>query len=413
MRRSKPAHAPGFFSPRRLYNSYRHSLTAAGKTLLWITVASALLGVNTNHNRVYVVFAVSFGLLAGAIFASLLARPRVKVTGRISRRTMAGETLVWCVEVTALRAADDIWLELRDLPDGVRPEPGIEPGVGFLAAGETHVFEIRLTFLRRGAYDLPGVRVESTHPFGLVRNGSFHPVAARVLVHPRFDQLDGYSLILGRRLHPGGLVLAHSVGESTEFIGTREYRAGDPLRKLHPMSWARTGSPVVRIDQEEFYARVALVVDTADPRRGRRLERSASAAASLVDWVVRAHYLVELVAAGPDLYTITAGRGLAHLEQVLDILACLEPTEVASFQTIAPEFFDRISRISTVILLLLDWDAPRAAFVERVRATGAALEPYVLGAPGMPPPGDVRIIPDAGPVISGLIRDLPVREGLS
>ena len=51
---------------------------------------------------------------------------------------------------------------------------------------------------------------------------------------------------------------------------------GDPLRKIHWRSWARRGKPVVKEYQEEYFSRIALVLDTFLPRRPAPA-RSASA----------------------------------------------------------------------------------------------------------------------------------------
>ena len=64
----------------------------------------------------------------------------------------------------------------------------------------------------------------------------------------------------------GGVSLAASVGDSEEFIGLRDYRPGDPLQKVHWKSFARTGKPIVREFQDEFFERHALILDTSSSR---------------------------------------------------------------------------------------------------------------------------------------------------
>ena len=46
-------------------------------------------------------------------------------------------------------------------------------------------------------------------------------------------------------------------------------------------------------------------------------ERAVSVAASVADFMARQEYLVDLFAAGPNLYHLTAGRSLAYLDQIL------------------------------------------------------------------------------------------------
>ena len=83
-----------------------------------------------------------------------------------------------------------------------------------------------------------------------------------------------------RKYQPGGVALASSIGESDEFVALRDYRAGDPMRRIHWRSWARVGRPVVREYQDEFFVRHALVLDTFAPPRP-----STARAQRLAVWV--------------------------------------------------------------------------------------------------------------------------------
>ncbi len=150
----------------------------------------------------------------------------------------------------------------------------------------------------------PAWRVGRTDPLGLLstRRTARQPDRI-VLAYPRFFTLDRLPLPVGRRYQPGGIPLASSLGDSIEFVGTREYREGDPLRRIHWRSWARRGSPVVKEYQEEYFSRVALVLDTFLPRRARpadrrRFEAGISVLASIADHFSRSEEVVDIFAAG-------------------------------------------------------------------------------------------------------------------
>lgn len=206
-----------------------------------------------------------------------------------------------------------------------------------------------------------------------------------VLVHPRFFTVDELTLPAARRYQPGGIPLASSLGDSTEFVGTREFRDGDPLRRIHWRSWARHGKPVVKEYQEEYFARVALVLDTYLPRRPRAAERGAfeaavSVLASLADHMSRSEEVVDIFAAGPDVYEVSAGRSLGHLDNVLDVLACLEPCHEPPFEVLAPRLAERLVRLTTVIAVVLDWDDRRESFLRQIRSLGVAVRTFVVHA---------------------------------
>jgi hypothetical protein len=51
---------------------------------------------------------------------------------------------------------------------------------------------------------------------------------------------------------------------------------------------------------------------------------------------------------------------------------------VSSFSALGPALFDKLSRITTVIAVLQDWDEPRAQFLREVKALGTAVSVIVV-----------------------------------
>jgi hypothetical protein len=129
--------------------------------------------------------------------------------------------------------------------------------------------------------------------------------------------------------------------------------------------------------------RVAVILDTHVPKAANAADRdlfecAVSVGAAVSDYMARQDYLVDLFAAGPNLYHLTAGRSLAYLDQILDILACVESSETEPFDVIEPELLENLSRITTVICVMLDWDETRRAFVHRLARQGVAIKAIVV-----------------------------------
>ena len=114
---------------------------------------------------------------------------------------------------------------------------------------------------------------------------------------------------------------------------------------------------------------------SAKPKTGeaKAFEAAVSLTASIADFFSRGEYIVDILAAGPDIYEVSAGRSLAYLENILDVLACLEPCPQPPFRTISPVLFDKLAQITTVVAVLLDWDDEREQFLQRVKALGTAV----------------------------------------
>ena len=107
-------------------------------------------------------------------------------------------------------------------------------------------------------------------------------------------------------------------------------------------------------------------------------EASLSTAAAIADHLSHTEYIVDLFAAGPDLYTLEAGRNLAHLDNVLDVLACLEPSYEAPFESVAPVLTEHLSTITTVVFVMLDWDEARERMARVVREYGPAVKTILV-----------------------------------
>src|SRR5205085_4996875 len=131
--------------------------------------------------------------------------------------------------------------------------------------------------------ELDAVQLARTEPLGLVRGLARIAATGRVIALPKRYRLPALALPGRRRFQQGGVTLATSVGDSEEFIGLREYRPGDPLQKVHWKSLARTGRPIVKEFQDEFFERHALILDTARAEGEDALfEEAVAVAASFV-----------------------------------------------------------------------------------------------------------------------------------
>ena len=365
---------------------YEERLTARGHALLWATAAFALVGVDTRRTQVFRLFAVAAALLLVARAFTLLRRPRVRLECPLPARATARSPLVVRARVTSpgRRSPGDLRLLLPGPEDGggglafVPPESLLRPDAEGAAAAE-----VRLVPARRGRYVLKGASVALTDPLGLTASAGVRAPGQTLLVYPRFWSMDRFDIPLGRRYQPGGIPLSSSTGDAIEFVGTRDYRPGDPLRHIHWRSWARRGQPVVKEYQEEYFCRIAIILDTFLPARPSEqdllgFEAGISVVASVADFFSRSEYVVDILAAGPDLYEVSAGRSLAYLENILDVLACLEPCHDPPFQAIGPPLFDKLAQITTVVVVLQDWDAPREAFLRRVHALGTAVRAVIV-----------------------------------
>jgi uncharacterized protein (DUF58 family) len=232
-------------------------------------------------------------------------------------------------------------------------------------------------------------------PFGVLLTGRVFLEPRTLLVYPPFTRLIRLEIGTGRRYHPGGVALASILGDSFEYLGNREFREGDCVRDIDWRATARLQNLIVREYREEYFLRVAVILDTHVPRRAKpaqkeAFERGVSVCAAVSDYMARQEYLVDLFAAGPDLYHLTSGRSLAYLDQILDILACVESSPKEPFEVIEPDIMENMAQLTTVICVMLDWNEARRAFVRRLQEQGVGLKVIIVrdGACTLDPEAD-------------------------
>lgn len=379
-----------------------HRLTYTGR---WFAAASIILisysGASSLTLQSYVPAGYVGIIWLVAVAGMLLHRPRVRLRARLSDRSSVGQILPVDVEIEQRSrwARSDLVVLPHNLPAAIDSVPSDGVAAPFLRKGESAKIQLGLRCNKRGKHLVRGFRVESGFPFSILRWGRTFEASHAILVYPTFNPLTRLNLPTGRRYQPGGVAMASNLGESFEYLGNREYRPGDNVRDIDWRATARLQRPIVREWVEEYMLRVAVILDTHVPKGSKpesldAFERAVSTAAAVADYMARQDYLVDLFAAGPNLYHLTAGRSLAYLDQILDILACVESNPDEPFNLIEPQLAELLERLSTVICVFLDWNETRRAFVENLRGSGVAVKVIILrdGPCALSPDADVSML---------------------
>jgi len=242
-----------------------------------------------------------------------------------------------------------------------------------------------------------GVTFGRPDPLGIFRALRRQPLPQSVLVLPRRYPIPPIALPGALKYQQGGVAMASHIGQSEEFVSLREYRRGDPLRHIHWRTWAKTGKPIVKEFEDEFFVRHALILDTFTPRPySDAFEEAVSVAASFACTVLTQESLLDLLFVGAEAYCFTAGRGLAHADQMLEILAAVQPSKTQTFEQLEMLVLDHVQAVSGCICVLLAWDVARKKFVEKLRLLGLPVWVLVIQ-----PQGEAR------PLEPGPMSDIP------
>lgn len=393
----------------------RRRFTATGFALLGGMIISGAAGLDIDQSLIHQGFVFLVCLLGASLVCAGRFRETFGVTRALPRFASAGQPFSYRVTVRNLtsrwqngllvtdeiadprpnfeefvaeqKAVERHSRSFRLLPKRVRlprtlgkagekPLPALPPG------GQADV-TVELLPLRRGVLRLVGAAVGRPDPLGVFKAFSRVPAPDTVLILPKRYPLPPFALPGSIKYQQGGVTLASSVGESEEFVSLRDYRPGDPLRHIHWRTWARAGKPIVKEFQDEFFVRHGLVLDTfTDVPQGWAFEEAVSLAASFACTIQSQESLLDLLFVGTQAYCFTAGRGLAHTEQLLEILAAVRPCHQHPFETLKTLVLNHAGRVSGCIVILLAWDEPRREFVKRLKLLGVPLRVLVVTEPG-------------------------------
>ena len=426
---------------RLLYLNYRvfsrlqhwavRRFTRPGLALVIGIVVAALLGVDPENTVGYQGFTLLFSLLLVALlfgrffkirFAAERLLPRFGTVGkafhyRVAIRNLTGKTqpgLALLENLADPRPSFAEWkarqldherhirpfsfnrrrtenpFKLATLKDAALPAAPASQEV------EAHV---EVMPLRRGILRFTGLALARPDPLGLFRAICNLPLPQSILILPKRYPLPAIALPGASKYQQGGVALASNVGLSDEFVSLREYRRGDPIRHIHWRSWARFGKPIVKEFEDEFFVRHALILDTFTNRpHSDEFEEAVSVAASFACTVLTQESLLDLLFVGPQAYCFTAGRGLAHADQMLEVLASVRPCHEQGFPALEDLVLNHANTVSGCICVLLAWDHERRQLVKKLKSLGLPVLVMVVR------PAGKSELPDAGPM-----RDEPDR----
>ena len=413
------------FIYKPIYWSYRHSsglwywsvrrFTPAGLCVAGGWIAAGAFGVDIENTVSYQAFALLFAFLIFAFACSFFFRGKFSATRSLPRFGTAGQPLAYQVQVRNLTGQPQAGLTLLDdLPD---PRPGFEDWIAFKLAENRRVrafsvskrqlrnpfrlatvkagaipplpargegtVTLELTALRRGILRFAGVTVACPDPLGIFRSFSRVKAPQSILILPKRYPLPRIALPGQMKYQEGGVALAASIGCSEEFVSLRDYRHGDPLRHIHWRSWAKTGKPIVKEFEDEFFVRHALVLDTfTDEPRGEVLEEAVSVAASFACTVITQESLLDLLFIGNRSYCFTAGRGLGTADQMLEILASVQNCADKPFADLEHLVFKHLPVVSGCVCVLQKWDETRRQFVAKLKALNVPVMVLIVVPPG-------------------------------
>ena len=299
-------------------------MTPMGRYFSLAALAIGLAAFNTGNNLCYLLLSVMLAFLILSLALAIRGLPSFEVARIIPRHIHAGEAF----PVTLVLRRRSGWLPLFSARVTDLLEGGQVAGTGYLLQmGPRSKVECayRARLGRRGVYQLEGVRMESSFPFGFFRRVREIPCPGEILVYPQTLPCVTWAawspVPIGEQQHA-------QKGMGTDLYGLRDYQQGDSARLIHWKVSARTQRLVAREFETEEKKRLTLLLDNgvampSAPAVIEAFERAVVAAASLASAYLDLGYQVQLQT---RTGRAPIGSGLSQKRRILRALAHVQLT---------------------------------------------------------------------------------------
>lgn len=368
-------------------------------TTLFISIGIASPGL---HISAYLFTSILLAFMLSAVLFAVFFIPEVDLFRKFPSIPHAGDHFIYEVIIKNISKKPLKELSVTEgyLPYGLYysfDHPKFNNYVSYLEPGKSASVTLVIYCAQRGTYTLPRLFVGSSYPSNIIRWPVKCGTKQPLVVYPFYISQTQFDIPLNSVYQPGGITITSTLGESNEFLSTREYRHGDRLKDIHWSSYARTGKLIVKEYINEYYTRTAVVIDTLITPREKpfNLEQRISYAAGIADALSNRGYLIDLLMAGENLYEFKKGNPATYLDQILNILSSLDGRKTTDFKMVEAKLMSHASSLSSLVVILRDWDEPRAGLCRILKRAGLNLRIIITRDTPLKeiPDIDVTIVP--------------------
>jgi uncharacterized protein (DUF58 family) len=396
-------------------NRVRYRLTTAGKPFYFMVLITAVLSFDIRNSDTYTIASFFFIIALFSTIYSMRYRARFRVTRVLPGSVTAGKEFKYKIIVENLSTKREKDLTIIDIPEDPRPSydeyvrqkrklkmfKSSQPVWRVLVQKKELVkgrpmvdipeiegrgsreVTVSVNPLRRGKINFTSIHVTRKDPFGLTRGVYNIPLPDSLVVLPKRYNIPAANVSGIRKYQKGGVLMAHSVGDSEEFYALRDYQPGDPPKIIDWKSWAKTDKLVSKKYQEEFFSRQALVIDTfGDESLEAPFEVALSIGSSLVTSMDRQDSLLDVLFVEDRMYCITIGRGVTQKAQVLEMFAGLTLRADRAFSALGENVKGRLPLLNSLICVFLTWDEERAALINDIKKAQIPVRAILINRPG-------------------------------
>jgi uncharacterized protein (DUF58 family) len=200
----------------------------------------------------------------------------------------------------------------------------LDPGP--LGPGRRHRLVYRTVCSRLwGVYSVGPLALSTADPLGLFCARRLLPDLRPFDLFPRVHPVGGLERLGARTSFAPSDATAARPGTSAAYLGVRDFRSGDDVRRVHWPATARQGRPMIKELETDLSPYFTLFLDLGRRNRAGTGQKSTReyvvrTAASLLATAARRGDTVQLFGEDRDARVVPPGRGELHLAYALDQL---------------------------------------------------------------------------------------------
>lgn len=255
--------------------------------------------------------------------------------------------------------------------------------VDYLGAGSALELKYSCLCPLRGNYKIGPFTVYFFDPFGIFFLKKTYYIYTQLYVYPRTFEIKKFPVLTRGFLPWFGIQTTQVSGDEDEFFGIREYKEGDPIKKIHWISTARKRALIVKQFQRQSFFRATIIFNLEKEKnfgagKERVAEYTIRIAASLAKYLIEKGISTEIIAHAGEIVYIPFNKGPEYLEDIFKFLATAQAESRVSLGEIFEEFSLYIPGDSNLIVIIPDTDWEYLSAMLSLKKRNINIMPMVL-----------------------------------
>ncbi len=345
-------------------------------TIVTTAVFLAAAGTVANGWQLYFMAGIVLSLPLASAAIARLSLMNLVVERVLPPHAWVGEDIPITLRIRARDSWPRIGMQVRETVGDYLENVDEHPSVFDIPPRATAEAQYHVKAAKRGVYNLEALEIGAHDPLGLFVLELSQPAYQQLEVLPVPEPLPYVEAMGFDQQQYHDVPYAVVRGSGMDPHGVRQYMPGDPLRRMHWKTVARTGEFHVIEFEEPRAVSVTIVLDCFEGGNHgtgptSSFELLVRTAASLADMAIRQGSEVCLICTDPTGVAEEPGRGQQHLLAMLSSLARVQPAARTRIGSSLEHVRRQVMPGSTVFVLTGDTDEELVEAVHLLRAQGA------------------------------------------